>query len=85
MFAVRSSLLLLSPLVACGLLSGCERARHELHPNQLWRLNRGPAVGQIDSNFSIPDDEATARSDELRQLLRGASQTTPVDPWLAVE
>ncbi|MDG1513902.1 MAG: hypothetical protein P8R31_19565 [Mariniblastus sp.] len=34
------------------------------------RLNRGPAVGQIDPNFSISDDEATAKSEELSRLFQ---------------
>lgn len=56
---VRTVFVVLGSLLVASLLTGCQRLSHELHPERLWRLNRGPAVGQIDPTFSISDDEAT--------------------------
>lgn len=68
MKSVRTLFVVFGSLFVVSLLTGCQRMIHELHPERLWRLNRGPAVGQIDPNFSISDDEATAKSDELKRL-----------------
>lgn len=82
----RSTTVLCSAIVAVGFLSGCERVKHELHPNQLWRLNRGPKAGILDSSFSISDDEATARSGELRaKTQQELNLPTDQELWLNSE
>lgn len=66
----RTWFVLLLSVSACGLFGGCEQLLYNLHPNQLWKLNRGPDIGSVGADFSVSDDEATARSGELRRQLR---------------
>jgi len=68
MKSARTLFVVFGSLFVVSLLTGCQRMMHELHPERLWRLNRGPAVGQIDPNFSISDADATSRADELTKL-----------------
>lgn len=83
MNAFRSTTILLSAVIAAALLSGCERVKHELHPNQLWRLNRGPKEGILDASFSVSDEAATVRSNELRaQTQRNLNLTPEQQLWL---
>ncbi|MDC0261946.1 hypothetical protein OAK47_01850 [Planctomycetaceae bacterium] len=70
MKSMRTLFVVFGSLFVVSLLTGCQRMMYELHPERLWRLNRGPAVGQIDPNFSISDDEATAKSEELSRLFQ---------------
>ncbi|HUG19996.1 MAG TPA: hypothetical protein VMM56_13515 [Planctomycetaceae bacterium] len=44
--------------------------KHNLHPDRLWRLNRGPAVGQVDASFSLSDEAATAKAASWRAIVR---------------
>lgn len=66
----RTWFVLLLSVSACGLFGGCEQLLYNLHPNQLWKLNRGPDIGGVDASFSISDHEAATRSRELRRQLR---------------
>lgn len=70
MKSARTLFVVFGSLFVVSLLTGCRRLAHELHPERLWRLNRGPAVGQIDPNFSISDEEATALSNELEEIVQ---------------
>ena len=72
MHTARTLFVVLGSILVTSLLTGCQQMLHELHPERLWRLNRGPAVGQVDPNFSISDDDATARADELKQMYQSA-------------
>lgn len=49
-------------LCTCALFgfSGCESLMHSLHPNQLWKLNRGAPLGRDTYNFSIPEEPLPA-------------------------
>lgn len=76
----RPSILLMFAILAPVVMAGCERVMHNLHPDRLWRLNRGPAVGVVDSTFSVPDTEATARAAEWREIVRDRLQSSSVDP-----
>ena len=72
MKSARSLFVVFGSLFVVSLLTGCQRLAHELHPERLWRLNRGPAVGQIDPNFSLSDDEATVLSNDLEEVLQSS-------------
>ena len=72
MHTARTLFVVLGSLLVTSLFTGCQQMLHELHPERLWRLNRGPAVGQVDPNFSISDDDATARADELKKRYQSA-------------
>ncbi len=61
---LRTLFVVCGSLVVASMLTGCERLMYELHPDRLWRLNRGPAVGEVDASFSVSDDEATERASE---------------------
>lgn len=37
-----------------SILTGCESFPHYLKPEQLQKLNRGPALGRDTYNFSVP-------------------------------
>lgn len=83
MNAFRSTTVVLPALIAVAFCSGCERMKHELHPNQLWRLNRGPKEGILDASFSISDNAATVRSQALRaQTQRELGLTPEQQLWL---
>ncbi|HSG72165.1 MAG TPA: hypothetical protein VLA12_17245 [Planctomycetaceae bacterium] len=55
------------------MLTGCDTVKHNLHPDRLWRLNRGPAVGQVDASFSLSDEAATANAAAWRAIVREES------------
>ncbi|MFO1019918.1 MAG: hypothetical protein U0903_04385 [Planctomycetales bacterium] len=46
---------LIALLSVCGLGSGCSFFPEYLHPQEFWKLNRGPGYSQ-DPFFSVPDD-----------------------------
>ncbi|MBD3672035.1 MAG: hypothetical protein HUJ26_00800 [Planctomycetaceae bacterium] len=69
MKSARTLFVVFGSLFVVSLLTGCQRLAHELHPERLWRLNRGPAVGQIDPNFSISDEEANVLSNDLEEVV----------------
>ena len=72
---LRTFLVVFGSLFVASLLTGCERLAHELHPERLWRLNRGPAVGEVPAEFSISDEGATARASEWATFTdRGVSE-----------
>lgn len=70
MSTFRCLLIAVGSLTVCAMLTGCDTVKHNLHPDRLWRLNRGPAVGQIDPSFSVSDDQATAEADVWRAIVR---------------
>lgn len=37
-------------------LSGCSWLPHSMQPHQLWKLNRGQALGRDTYYYSIPDE-----------------------------
>ncbi len=72
---LRTLFVVFGSLLVASMLTGCERLAHELHPERLWRLNRGPAVGEVPAEFSISDDGATARASEWATFTdRGVSE-----------
>lgn len=63
-------------LLACGLCfvgSGCQMF-HWLHPHQMWKLNRQPAISRDDAYFSIPV-EPIPEADE-------SADATSAPPWI---
>ena len=73
----RTSMIVIGSLGLCAMLTGCDTLKHNLHPDKLWRLNRGPAVGQVDSSFSLSDDVATQKAESWREIVR-SEQTQSV-------
>lgn len=73
---LRTLFVVCGSLFVAAMLTGCQRLAFELHPERLWRLNRGPAVGEVDASFSIPDEEATeaAANDWATFADRGVSE-----------
>jgi len=61
---LRTLFVVFGSLLAACMLTGCERLMYELHPDRLWRMNRGPAIGEVPAEFSVADDDATARASE---------------------
>ena len=51
---------LLGVFIAVCASSGCE-SLDVLHPQNTWRLNRGPALDERDAYFSVSDPAASAR------------------------
>ena len=70
MSTFRHLMIAVGSLAVSALLTGCDTLTYNLHPDRLWRLNRGPAVGQIDPSFSLSDDQATANAETWRAIVR---------------
>lgn len=70
MSTFRCLLIAVGSLTVCAMLTGCDTVKHNLHPDRLWRLNRGPAVGQVDASFSLSDEAATAKAASWRAIVR---------------
>lgn len=73
MSTFRCLLIAVGSLTVCAMLTGCDTVKHNLHPDRLWRLNRGPAVGQVDASFSLSDEAATANAAAWRAIVREES------------
>ena len=72
---LRTLFIVCGSLLVASMLTGCERLIYELHPERLWRLNRGPAIGEVPAEFSISDDDATARASKWATFAdRGVSE-----------
>lgn len=51
------SALVVCTLAAVTLSAGCQMFQ-SLHPNNTWKLNRGPAMDEGDAYFSVSDPDA---------------------------